>query len=141
MIQHAVLALLVQIAMPPPRGFVSDFAGVVDVATVARMDSVIQRVRDLTRGDIAVVTLSNISGREAADVALQIGREWGVGGTGEVGDPARNLGGIVERDIPGVPFIAVDGQPVGASSVGQDFALVFFIENRRDRTIWFKTDE
>ena len=95
MIQHAVLALLVQIAMPPPRGFVSDFAGVVDVATVARMDSVIQRVRDLTRGDIAVVTLSNISGREAADVALQIGREWGVGGTGEVGDPARNLGVVI----------------------------------------------
>src|SRR2546427_12194736 len=32
---------------------------------------------------------------EASDVALQIGRQWGVGAKGAAGDPAKNLGGVV----------------------------------------------
>jgi uncharacterized protein len=81
--------------IPAPSGFVNDFAGVVEASAVTRMESVIQRVRATTRGDIAVVTLADLGGREAADVALQIGRDWKVGGSGEAGDPAKNLGVVV----------------------------------------------
>ncbi len=91
----AALAVLLQIAVPPPRGYVNDFAGVLDPAAVAHMEAVIAEVRDKTRGEIAVVTLADIGGREAADVALQIGRQWGVGAKGEAGDPAKNLGVVV----------------------------------------------
>src|SRR5437867_2544568 len=59
------------------------------------MDAVIREVKDKTRGEIAVVTLPDIGNREAADVALQIGRQWGVGAKGEAGDPAKNLGVVV----------------------------------------------
>ncbi|MGH7644019.1 MAG: hypothetical protein ACREMR_00400, partial [Gemmatimonadales bacterium] len=53
----ALLAvLLVQVAIPPPRGTVNDFAGVLDAGTVARLESVIAEVRAQTRGEIAVVT-------------------------------------------------------------------------------------
>jgi uncharacterized protein len=90
-----LLAQISGLQIPSPRGFVNDFAGVIDAAAAARMDSVIQRIRDLTRGDIAVVTLPDLDGREAGDVALQIGRQWKVGGTGEAGDPARNLGVVI----------------------------------------------
>jgi len=91
----AALVALLQVAVPPPRGYVNDFAGVLDPASVAHMDAVISEVRDKARGEIAVVTLSDIGDRAAADVALQIGRQWGVGAKGEAGDPAKNLGVVV----------------------------------------------
>lgn len=93
-----VLMAIAQIAadsVPPPTGFVNDFARVLDSASITRMETTIRRVRELTRGDIAVVTLPDLGGREAGDVALRIGRLWRVGGTGEAGDPAKNLGVVI----------------------------------------------
>jgi uncharacterized protein len=96
--QLLVLMAIAQIAtdsVPPPSGFVNDFAGVIDSAAITRMTATIQRVRDLTGADIAVVTMRDLGGREASDVALRIGRLWRVGGTGEAGDSAKNLGVVV----------------------------------------------
>lgn len=96
--QPLVLFLLAQFqvdSLPPPRGFVNDFAGVIPAATTARLEPMLRELQQKTRGDIAVVTLSDLGGREAADVALQIARRWKVGGSGEAGDPARNLGVVV----------------------------------------------
>lgn len=89
------LALLLQIAVPEPRGFVNDFAGVLDSQSIRHMETVIAEARDKTRGEIAVVTLRDIGDRPASEVAVQIGRQWGVGATGEAGDPAKNLGVVV----------------------------------------------
>ncbi len=93
--QAVALLLLAQVAIPAPRGYVNDFAGVLDTASVAHMDGVIGEVRTKTRGEIAVVTLASIGDRAASDVALQIGREWGVGAQGAAGDRARNAGVVV----------------------------------------------
>src|SRR5881398_227976 len=93
--QPAVLMLLVQIAVPAPRGHVNDFAGVLAPASVSHMEAVIAEVRAKSRGEIAVVTLSDLGNRAASDVALQIGRQWGVGAKGAAGDPAKNLGVVV----------------------------------------------
>jgi len=82
-------------SLPPPRGFVNDFAGVIDPQAAARMDSTLLEVQQLTHGDIAVVTLSDIGNREAGDVALQIGRQWKLGGAGPIGDPSKNLGVVL----------------------------------------------
>ena len=86
---------LLQIAVPPPRGYVNDFAGVLDAQSISHMESLIAEVREKTRGEIAVVTLSDIGDRPAADMALEIGRRWGVGAKGAAGDPAKNLGVVV----------------------------------------------
>ncbi len=51
MLQVMALLLVAQVQVPPPRGYVNDFA---------------------------VVTLPDIDDRSAADVALQIGRQWRV---------------------------------------------------------------
>jgi uncharacterized protein len=91
----AALVALLQIVVPPPRGYVNDFAGVLDPASVAHMEAVIAEVREKTRAEIAVVTLSDIGNHAAPDVALQIGRQWGVGAKGEAGDRAKNLGIVV----------------------------------------------
>src|SRR3989475_958794 len=90
-----LVAQLGRDSLPPPRGYVNDFAGVLDSASVAHMEAVIAEVRAKTRGEIAVVTLPDIADRPAADVALEIGRRWGVGAKGEAGDPAKNLGVVV----------------------------------------------
>ena len=95
MLQLTALLLVAQIQVPPPRGYVNDLAGVLDSASVAHLEAVIAEVRAKTRGEIAVVTLPDIGDRPAADVALQIGRQWGVGAKGEAGDPAKNLGVVV----------------------------------------------
>ena len=90
----AVLALL-QLALPPPRGFVNDFAGVLAPGAVARLDSTIAGLRARTDAEIAVVTLRDLGGRPAADLAVRIGREWRVGAQREAGDPRRNLGVVI----------------------------------------------
>ena len=95
MLQLTALLLVAQIQVPPPRGYVNDFAAALDSAPVAHMEAVIAEVRAKTRGEIAVVTLDDIDDRPAADVALEIGRRWGVGAKGEAGDPAKNLGVVV----------------------------------------------
>jgi uncharacterized protein len=91
----AALLGLLQFTVPPPRGYVNDFAGVLDQASVSHLEAVIIEVQQKTRGEIAVVTLADIGDRQAADVALQVGRQWGVGAKGEAGNPAKNLGVVV----------------------------------------------
>jgi uncharacterized protein len=102
-----IFALLVSIAgahqaraqsrltIPPPTGVVNDFARVLDAATIERMTRVAEDVRNKSRGEIAVVTLNDIGQNAAADVALQIGREWKVGKIGNPGDPTRNAGAVI----------------------------------------------
>jgi uncharacterized protein len=96
---HALLWLLVvqlgSDSLPPPSGYVNDFAGVLAPAAVSRLEGLIAEVRAKSRGEIAVVTLPDIGNRAASDVALQIGRQWGVGAKGAAGDPAKNLGVVV----------------------------------------------
>ena len=95
MISFVALGLIAQVALPAPRGFVNDFAGILDSATILRMEATIREVREKTQGEIAVVTLADLGNREAGDVALQLGRQWGVGAKGEAGNPAKNLGVVV----------------------------------------------
>jgi uncharacterized protein len=91
----ALIFVLAQVAIPPPRGYVNDFASVLDSASIRHMEQVITEVRNATRGEIAVATLPDIGDRPVSDVAVQIGRQWGVGAQGEAGDPAKNLGVVV----------------------------------------------
>jgi len=81
--------------IPPPTGLVNDFAHVLDAATVERINRIAEDVRTKSRGEIAVVTLPDLQGREVADVALRIGREWKVGKVGAPGDPTRNAGAVI----------------------------------------------
>lgn len=90
-----LLLLLQQLTIPPPIGYVNDFARIVDSQSIRHMEAVITELREKTRGEIAVVTLPDIGDHQASDVALQIGRQWGVGARAEAGDPAKNLGVVV----------------------------------------------
>ena len=84
-----------QPSIPPPTGLVNDFANVLDAATMERLTRIAEDVRTKSRGEMAIVTLPDLAGREAADVALRIGREWEVGKVGSPGDPTRNAGAVI----------------------------------------------
>ena len=81
--------------IPPPRGLVNDFANVIPAASAARIERIAQDVRDKSKGEMAIVTLSDLGGRDAMDVALQIGREWKVGNLAPIGDASRNAGVVI----------------------------------------------
>src|SRR3954465_12574789 len=81
--------------IPPPRGLVNDFANVLPAASAARIEHIAQDVRDKSKGEIAVVTLPDLAGREPSDVALRIGRDWKVGNMASIGDRSRNAGVVI----------------------------------------------
>ena len=90
-----ILVASLQIQVPQPTGFVNDFASVIDPATEGQMLVIINEVRRKSGGEIVVVTMTDLQGREPLEMAVQIGREWGVGATGGAGDRARNAGVVM----------------------------------------------
>lgn len=80
---------------PTPRGFVTDFANVISAPQASQMTRLIEIVQAGSQGEIAVVTLPDLKGRDVGDIALQIGRSWGVGAKANIGDRARNAGVVV----------------------------------------------
>jgi len=80
---------------PRPAGYLTDVAGVVDAGSAATIDSVAARLRAVTGAEMAVVTLPTIGEYAASDVALAIGRAWGVGLAADIGDARRNAGLVV----------------------------------------------
>ena len=89
---HAQRPEVEQLFPERPTGFVTDVAGLVDPAAAERMEALIGRLRSATGAEIAVVTLPTIGDRDEAEVALAIGRKWGVGARAEVGEQRRNAG-------------------------------------------------
>ncbi|MEP6990122.1 MAG: TPM domain-containing protein, partial [bacterium] len=81
--------------IPPPRGLVNDFAGVIPAEAASRIEAIAQDVRDKTKGEMAVVTLTDLGGRDPSEVALRIGREWKVGNMAAIGDRSRNAGVVI----------------------------------------------
>ena len=78
-----------------PTGFVTDVAGALDPGAVGRLEALAERLKNATGAELAVVVLPTIGDRAAVDVAVAIGRTWGVGAAGAVGDPRRNAGLVI----------------------------------------------
>lgn len=78
-----------------PTGFVTDVAGIIDPGSEEAATDMIRRLRAATTAEIAVVTLPAIGDYAESDVALWIGRNWGVGAEAEIGDPSRNNGVVL----------------------------------------------
>ena len=75
-----------------PVGYINDFANLIDPATEAALDTLVQRLKAATGAEVVAVTLPSIGQYEGPEVALAIGRRWGVGAKADPGDPRRNAG-------------------------------------------------
>jgi uncharacterized protein len=96
-----------------PVGYINDFAGLLDPSTEARLDTLVQRLKAATGAEVVVATLPTIGQRDEAEVALAIGRRWGVGAKADPGDPRRNAGLVLlvvprENHVPGTGHIRVE---------------------------------
>lgn len=66
-----------------PQGYVSDFARVLDAATVQQLNAYCARVEQATKAQIAIVTIDTLDGEPVEDVANLLFRKWGIGQKGE----------------------------------------------------------
>jgi uncharacterized protein len=66
-----------------PQGYVSDFAGVVDPASRAELESYAARVKQATGAELAFVTIQSLQGEPIEDVANDLFHAWGIGRKGE----------------------------------------------------------
>jgi uncharacterized protein len=96
-----------------PTGMVTDVASLLDPALRDSLEDLLTRLRAATGAEVAVVTLPTIDDRDEAEVALDIGRAWGVGARAEVGDPRRNAGVVLllvprQNHQPGTGHIRIE---------------------------------
>ena len=92
----ALPAAAQDVQLPAPVGYVNDFANVIPTNVEESIGNVVDEVRAKSGGEIVVVTLSTLpEGRTRDEVALEIGRQWRIGGEGEAGDRARNTGAVI----------------------------------------------
>lgn len=64
---------------PSPRGFVNDFAGIINAGDAAGMEALLRQLRDQAKIEIAVVTVPSLNGRSVEDYTIELARRWGVG--------------------------------------------------------------
>lgn len=65
--------------VPQPDGFVTDTAGVLSADEERSLEIDLQNYRGETSNEIAVFIFPSLEGEAIADLAVEVGREWGVG--------------------------------------------------------------
>jgi uncharacterized protein len=86
----ALVALLALLAasgraqeIPPPQGFVTDRAGVIDAATRQRIEALVQELQQKTGAEIAVLTVRSTAPLDDFTYAMRVAEAWKVGKRGE----------------------------------------------------------
>ncbi|HVF45840.1 MAG TPA: TPM domain-containing protein [Pyrinomonadaceae bacterium] len=65
--------------LPPPKGFVNDYANALDGESEKRLESLLTELRDKSDIEFAVVTVETTGGRPIAEYSLAVAKGWGVG--------------------------------------------------------------
>jgi len=68
-----------QSPLPQPTGHVNDYAGVIDGATKARLETMLANLDRQQQIQFAVVTIDTTGGQEIFDYSLAVARGWGIG--------------------------------------------------------------
>lgn len=66
-----------------PRGYVNDFAGVLDAQAEAQLTALCKEVDQKTRAQIAVVTIRSLEGASLEEFSHRLATRWGVGYKGD----------------------------------------------------------
>lgn len=68
-----------QSPLPPPTGYVNDYAGVIDAATKSRMETILTNLKQRADIEFAVVTVNTTGDQPIFDYSLAVARGWGIG--------------------------------------------------------------
>jgi uncharacterized protein len=63
-----------------PTDYVNDFAHVLDADTVAKIDSIAQQLDQKAKAQLAVVTIKSLDGSDIDSYAVDLFKQWGIGG-------------------------------------------------------------
>jgi uncharacterized protein len=66
-----------------PRGYVNDFARVLDAASVQALEAYCGKVERVTGAQIAIVTVDSLEDEPIEDVTNRLFRQWGIGKKGK----------------------------------------------------------
>ncbi len=100
--------------VPPYKGLVNDFAGVLQAVEIAQLEQKLLRYEDSTSTQIAVVTETSLNGRDEFYRAMDFARGWGVGQAG------KNNGIVIYIAVEDRKFwIATADKTQGALTDGQ----------------------
>lgn len=82
-----VLAVAMSAAAEPidslrPTNYVNDFAGVLNSATVTRLNDLCLQVEQKAHAQIAVVTVKSVDGQDVFSYAVALYQKWGIGAKG-----------------------------------------------------------
>ena len=69
--------------IPKPKGFVSDYAGVLSEEKSAELDSKLQELEAKTSAEVAVVIIKNLEGQPIEDYTMRLAESWKVGKKGK----------------------------------------------------------
>jgi len=65
--------------LPPPTGYVNDYAGVIDAATKQRMEAILTALKQEADIEFAVATVKTTGDQNIFDYSLAVARGWGIG--------------------------------------------------------------
>lgn len=69
--------------IPPPRGYVSDYAGVISRQWEEKITAVIEALKRSTGAEVGILTVDSTAGIPISDYAFQVFEAWGVGEKGK----------------------------------------------------------
>ena len=71
--------------LPKPRGYVNDFAGIIDAGSKNQMEIIIQSLKQKTGAEIAVVSVNTIAPYATIEeYSIDLASEWGIGKEGKI---------------------------------------------------------
>jgi len=73
----------VEPTLPAPRGYVSDYAGVIDGPTTRHLEGLIAELKQKTGAEIAIVVVNSTAPLTAFDYAMKVAEAWKPGAEGK----------------------------------------------------------
>jgi tetratricopeptide (TPR) repeat protein len=64
---------------PAPTTYINDFAGVIDAETKARLEGLLQRLKEKSKFELYVATVESTGAQEISTVSNQLARDWNIG--------------------------------------------------------------
>lgn len=68
-----------QSPLPPPTGYVNDYANVIDASSNARLTAILNNLKDRAQIEFAVVTVPTTGDTPIFEYSLAVARGWGIG--------------------------------------------------------------
>jgi uncharacterized protein len=82
-LESAMPAAAEPVASLNPTNYVNDFAGVLNSATVTRLNNLCLQVEQKAHAQIAVVTVKSVDGQDVVSYAVALYQKWGIGAKGK----------------------------------------------------------